>query len=574
MTNLPLPLAVMYAGLGGTVLALIVATIQNRWSLRVFFILALRLAIGWHFLFEGLGKLYSHYIGPTETNRPFTSEPYFKDADGPFAPYMRQQLGDPEALLKAKTEPVLIPAPLDKITDPNLRVVAARTAAEKFVSTKASTPEENADKLAQLERSTDQEFAKAVPTAVAEEWKQFVATFAEKYKLSAEEKNRLEGDLTPTALAKYGRWITGAEPRDSTVKFVSGDTPLTAPQRLACIRKRQAELDELQKRPQADLGNGYGYDMARIKDAKAVVSGARSVLIVDADAFLQDLKKQAFTEIIAVRLEKPDLPPEQAVVSPSKFVGMDAERFQALLTPSAGAGDSFQALPKTLQDRWTNFYNAFRAAYPLNEEASTELDAVFAANKLRLASWYQNRDEFTGEPKPGFGKLVQDYEAKSQEAAAKPDDAKATAELTTARANILTALDGKYADLKTLLTAALPKELVSGPIAPPATTSKIETIDLQTRWALTAIGAMLLLGLFTPLACLAGGAFLVLTYLTHPPFPWLPAPPGTEGNPVFVNKNAIEFLGLMVVLVHPTGRWMGIDAILHRMFFRNAPDPK
>ena len=33
---------------------------QNGWSLRVFFLLALRLAIGWHFLFEGLHKIHSH----------------------------------------------------------------------------------------------------------------------------------------------------------------------------------------------------------------------------------------------------------------------------------------------------------------------------------------------------------------------------------------------------------------------------------------------------------------------------------------------------------------------------------
>jgi uncharacterized membrane protein YphA (DoxX/SURF4 family) len=85
---------------------------------------------------------------------------------------------------------------------------------------------------------------------------------------------------------------------------------------------------------------------------------------------------------------------------------------------------------------------------------------------------------------------------------------------------------------------------------------------------------MLLAGLFTPLACLIGVGFLVLTYLAHPPFPWLPLPPGTEGNPQFVNKNVIEALALMVIFVHPTGRWMGIDALLHRMFFRNAPDPR
>src|SRR6476620_8845587 len=98
LSHLPIPLAVLYAGLAGTGLALLVAMIQNRWSLRVFFILALRLAIGWHFLFEGLHKIHSYYIGPTETNRPFTSEPYFREAEGPLGPFVRKQLGDPEQL--------------------------------------------------------------------------------------------------------------------------------------------------------------------------------------------------------------------------------------------------------------------------------------------------------------------------------------------------------------------------------------------------------------------------------------------------------------------------------------------
>src|SRR5690349_8041637 len=102
MTDLPIPIQVLYAGLGGTVLALIVATIQNKWSLRVFFILALRLAIGWHFLFEGLHKIHSYYIGPSETNRPFSSEPYFAAAEGPLGPVMRKQIGDVDDQLKAR----------------------------------------------------------------------------------------------------------------------------------------------------------------------------------------------------------------------------------------------------------------------------------------------------------------------------------------------------------------------------------------------------------------------------------------------------------------------------------------
>jgi uncharacterized membrane protein YphA (DoxX/SURF4 family) len=74
-----------------------------------------------------------------------------------------------------------------------------------------------------------------------------------------------------------------------------------------------------------------------------------------------------------------------------------------------------------------------------------------------------------------------------------------------------------------------------------------------------------LAGLFTPLACLVGAGFLVLTYLTHPPFPWYPLPPGTEGNPLFINKNVIECLALLVIAVHPTGRWMGLDSLWCRL---------
>ena len=96
--TLPIPPAVLYAGLVGVFLSLIVATAQQRWQLRVFVLLALRLAIGWHFLFEGLHKIHSHVIGPTETNRPFTSEPYFTAAEGPLGAYMRKHyLGDPES---------------------------------------------------------------------------------------------------------------------------------------------------------------------------------------------------------------------------------------------------------------------------------------------------------------------------------------------------------------------------------------------------------------------------------------------------------------------------------------------
>src|SRR5205823_6116948 len=104
--DLPIPQQVVYAGLVGVLLSLIVATATNKWQPRVFFLLALRLAIGWHFLFEGLHKIQSHYVGPTDANRPFTSEPYFAAAEGPLGDVMRRKyLGDLDAAIAEKIAP-------------------------------------------------------------------------------------------------------------------------------------------------------------------------------------------------------------------------------------------------------------------------------------------------------------------------------------------------------------------------------------------------------------------------------------------------------------------------------------
>jgi thiosulfate dehydrogenase [quinone] large subunit len=84
----------------------------------------------------------------------------------------------------------------------------------------------------------------------------------------------------------------------------------------------------------------------------------------------------------------------------------------------------------------------------------------------------------------------------------------------------------------------------------------------MTIFGITAIGIGLFLGLFTRVACLGGIAFLAMTYLTIPPFPWLPVPPLNEGNYVFINKNMVEMFGMIVLFTTNSGRWFGLDAIL------------
>jgi uncharacterized membrane protein YphA (DoxX/SURF4 family) len=113
--------------------------------------------------------------------------------------------------------------------------------------------------------------------------------------------------------------------------------------------------------------------------------------------------------------------------------------------------------------------------------------------------------------------------------------------------------------------ADLKKELNGGKaIEEEKVESRGHLLDRITMWFLVVIGAFLMGGLFTRLACLLATGFLVMTYLAHPPFPWYPLPPNTEGNPVFINKNVIEALALLTLACYPTGRWLGLDAIVLR----------
>ncbi len=591
--ELPIPLAVLYAGLAGTLLALVVATATNGWSPRVFFLLALRLAIGWHFLFEGLHKIHSYYVGPSETNRPFSSEPYFREAAGPLGDYVRKQarVGDWD-----------------------------RQIAEKL------TPRAGSADLTPGKSYSESYLLGAVPDAVNADWGAFVARFAAEYKLSEAEKARLDGkeseeeraerekktgpgDLTVAAKTKYARWLLGADPRDAKEKYVNGEVPLTVPQRLEMIAHRKAEYERLADRRAADLGQGEGIEMARVRQAKTDWTTAEADLVKDADQFLTDLKKQTVAAVVGKRFEDRAPGPLAAVTAPDAKgkLQISDDKLAALLpaaAPKAGDQPTFDALPDGLKKLWSAYYETFKSSYPLSEDAAKRVDEAYQNATARLANWFFGRDEFDGQPAKGttFAKLLTDYraaldaakkpapvEAKEVEqapppvpavaggaataaatpkpAAPAPKQPTAAEKLTSARNAVLAELEKKYSDLKTLLAAAAPADAITGAaVVTVAEPKKIERLDKITMWVLTIAGACLLAGLFTRPAALVCVAFLVLTYLAHPPYPWLPLPPNTEGNPVFVNKNAIEALALLVIVCFPTGRWLGLDALLYRLF--------
>ena len=96
----------------------------------------------------------------------------------------------------------------------------------------------------------------------------------------------------------------------------------------------------------------------------------------------------------------------------------------------------------------------------------------------------------------------------------------------------------------------------------------IDNANLITMYGLTIVGVLLMLGLFTRLAAAGGIGFILLFYLCNPPFIGYFYAIPTEGTYLIVNKNLVELCALVVILLTGSGRFAGLDAIVHAFFGR------
>lgn len=80
-------------------------------------------------------------------------------------------------------------------------------------------------------------------------------------------------------------------------------------------------------------------------------------------------------------------------------------------------------------------------------------------------------------------------------------------------------------------------------------------LNLFIPWFDTIVGGLLILGLFTRLASLAGAGFLASVIATQPP--WIPGTTETY-------YQAVELAALLVIFATCAGRMGGLDYFLHR----------
>ena len=92
--------------------------------------------------------------------------------------------------------------------------------------------------------------------------------------------------------------------------------------------------------------------------------------------------------------------------------------------------------------------------------------------------------------------------------------------------------------------------------------SVLAFVDFSNKWGLVAIGLGLMTGTLTRIASASGILLLMLYYFATPPFIGYEYSVPSEGSYLIVNKNMIEAWALLVLIIFPTGRIIGLDRLL------------
>jgi uncharacterized membrane protein YphA (DoxX/SURF4 family) len=208
----------------------------------------LRLAIGWHFLFEGIEKIESVSRGRTETSRPWTSEPYLRQATGPLGAVVRQQIGELDEAALAR----LTPEPLKDSQD------SARTPARQ-----------------------------RIPPALNKEWDEAFQRFADHHQLSEEQLRLAQAKLDQTK-EQTARWLLGGVLEvDKSFSSVNVKVKETVPERIQEYRDKLQKVKELENQYLPAFDKDVWKQELRTKKAEA--ARLRAELLAELDRPFQEM---------------------------------------------------------------------------------------------------------------------------------------------------------------------------------------------------------------------------------------------------------------------------------------------
>ncbi len=223
-----------------------------------FFLVLLRFAIGWHFLFEGLDKIQSVNVGITETNRPWTSRAYLRESTGPLADTFHKQAGD---------------------TDEE---------ALSILEVRALRPGEDPAKIPASQR---------ISPVLDQAWNEYFQGFADHYKLEGVQRKLAEGKLAQ-AKEQAVRWLLGEtgvrEVEHSFGPSATVKIKESPAQRLQDYRHKVQELRDIMNEKLPAFGRDV--EKRHLAALKADVNRMRSELLADLEKPMQETLQSVLTD--------------------------------------------------------------------------------------------------------------------------------------------------------------------------------------------------------------------------------------------------------------------------------------
>ncbi len=218
---------------------------------------------------------------------------------------------------------------------------------------------------------------------------------------------------------------------------------------------------------------------------------------------------------------------------------------------------------------WERLKDRVVSGYGLDEQQTAGADALLAKYKTSLNAYLAEKADAVAVYFESLDRFQADQSAGNNGAAHQRERTwKRERELRKEVGGWLNEIeamgDGLQNGLWNLLTD---EQKAMGPITKgwnPFAWQRTDQINFAVTFALTAIGLCLVLGLFTRLAALAGGAFMASVVLTQPAWPGLyPPDPAVVGHALLINKDFVEMVALFTIATTAVGRWGGLDYFVY-----------
>ena len=489
-------------------------------------LVTLRVAIGWHFLYEGLVK----------NSKPnFSSVGYLNQAKGPLADFYHGMVPDVYGF-------------------------------DEMVAAPEATPA--IDDAAWREQ-------------VLNEWEQHRARFASYYNLNEEQSQKTHDLLTEHTtdekkltghLKKFEKEIRAYfTERDQLIEQREGaDSDAEKAKSQAKLDKLEADTDDRWRRKVSDYFRNFRRALAKVLDGKQKARGTLpssayydvwSTTIIASWNGYRETAREAYG-ITDEKLEELKESHEELKESHEEATESE-EKLKELEEKLAESEEGLKAFEKKLKE------------FP---GKSKQLIDVHTLKLLKFLEEERERPDSTLGPELGYdgpglidyrrerGKLVADQAA--PDATGLPYQQRRLAK----RAKILSSAVRKWKNFVKAEETALIDELwvlakTDAEVVVPEKQGFSSMVDRYLPYGLMAIGFCLIVGLFTRTAAVGSVLFLLSIVLAQPSLPGIfPPPPPSAGNTFLVNKEVIEMIAAAFLASTIVGRFAGVDFFLHALF--------